>query len=279
MPRKRTHYNILKVSEQATIVDLRTAFRYQFLRLYPGVYPGNKKRAANYLKIIKGSFSVLADTEKRNDYDRWLADIRSDSSTPGLEMKGEWNSKTIASSSRKVPENRSSDFVTSDQEKAVNGGFAWKHLLVGLIIVASIYSGWDYLTDQDVVTRWFTSAEADINNEFSFENQCPHSVILAIRYWSLDNEWQMAGWWEVEPGESVYLEDEDGNRLISDNAIWYYYARTSNTGGAEWKGRNRFKFNGEFISMIELRDNEGDSNWSVSCDENLEPVEALSSPE
>ena len=278
MPRIRTHYDILKVPEQATIVDLRAAFRYQFLRLHPGNYPGDLKRAANYLKIIKQSFSVLADSEKRNDYDRWLAEIRSGSSTPGLEMEDERDAKIIATSSRMVPESSTSEFVTTESEKAINVGLAWKLLPASLVIVALIYFGWDYLTKQIVATRLFTSAEIDIDNEFNFENQCPDSVILAIRYWSLDNEWQMAGWWEVEPGESVYLEDEDGNRLISDNAIWYYYARTKSADIVEWKGRNRFKFNGELINMIELRDNEGDSNWSVSCHDNPVPTQELSSP-
>ncbi len=254
MPDFRTHYDNLKISEQADSEELRLAFKNLFLRFHPGNHPGNSKRSLGYLRIIKESYSILSDPIQRKAHDSWIAEKRVEL---GIETSP----------------------ATETDSRIGNRHYSWKFLISALVLVILVYFGSTFLNldDYPLVSMLESSDEADPEYQFNFKNQCRYPVTLAIRYWGLDEEWHKAGWWDVEPGDLVFLEDSDGNRLISENAIWYYYARTIGGDSIEWAGEFPFIFNGKVLQMIELQDTSGDSDWSVSCDANAPPG-ALGSP-
>jgi uncharacterized membrane protein len=98
---------------------------------------------------------------------------------------------------------------------------------------------------------------------YRFSNRCSRSVELAIHYLDSTGTWKTEGWWAFGPGESAFLTD-DGRRLTSKNATWYYYARTTDNAW-EWSGKNNFTVNGKVFGMREMSDTEGDSEWFVTC--------------
>jgi uncharacterized membrane protein len=68
-------------------------------------------------------------------------------------------------------------------------------------------------------------------------NQYSASLSAAIMFWSPDTcsgeggDWQMMGWWNIDPGGSAFVYANDLEDL---NRYWYYYAYSSD--GARWAG-------------------------------------------
>ncbi|KEP60243.1 UNVERIFIED_CONTAM: DnaJ domain-containing protein [Hammondia hammondi] len=72
MDRTETHYEVLGLSPEATLHDIKKAFRH-LVKVY---HPDKKSRAAEanqerYLQI-QNAFETLSDTRARQDYDNWL---------------------------------------------------------------------------------------------------------------------------------------------------------------------------------------------------------------
>ena len=99
---------------------------------------------------------------------------------------------------------------------------------------------------------------------YQFTNGCEHPVQLAIRYKNMGGTWQNAGWWKFSPNETAYLVS-GGQRLRSNNAVWYYYAETTDNSNLQWSGDHSVTFNGRSLLMKELRDAEGESTWTITC--------------
>ena len=253
MPDFRTHYDNLKVSEKANTEELRVAFKNRFLKFHPDNHPGNRERTLGYLQVIKESYSILSDPAQREAHDEWIAEKRS-------ELEKEAGSAVERGSK-------------SEEIKTGNRLFSWKFLILGLALAIIAYFGSTSLNMDDfpVLSMLKGIDETKPDYQFNFQNQCRYPVTLAIRYWGLDEKWHKAGWWDVEPGDAVYLEDTDGNRLISNNSIWYYYAKTIRGDSIEWSGKYRFNFNGSALRMIEMEDTAGDSDWIISCDTDAQP--------
>ena len=257
MPKFRTHYDHLKVAENASIEDIRTAFKIYFLKFHPDKYAGNKQRAERVMKNVSEAYSILSNPVKRAGYDAWIAENRQEAKQ-GFSTSSEL--KQVQSLEDTSPEENS---PLADKKSSL-----WKPALLVTFLAAFAYAGWlvfdieNYQTS--VLGRIINSPKEGYG--FVFENKCRHPITLVVRYRGLDDDWHMAGWWDVGSGESFYLEDENGNRLTSSGSIWYYYARTTDEANLEWTGRNRFTYNGTRLSMIEIEDIEGDSEWSTSCD-------------
>lgn len=105
--------------------------------------------------------------------------------------------------------------------------------------------------------------QAVANRDYYFTNNCSQPVDLAIRYRSASGAWVTDGWWRFDPGESLYLAS-NGQRLTSTNSVWYFYAETAD-GSGFWGGDHRINFDDSSLPMKEMRDNNGDYNWSVRC--------------
>lgn len=113
---------------------------------------------------------------------------------------------------------------------------------------------------------------------FKFSNKCNHPVKLAIRYFDENRTWITKGWWNIEPGASSYLADTNNNRVMTNNATWYYYAIATDDSGYVWNGTHEFSYHGGILPMQKLTDKNGDSEWSVSCDPKAElPVSIATS--
>ena len=77
-----TYYEILEVSREATLEEIRTAYRRLALKYHPDKNPGDKE-AEDRFKQISEAYQVLADTEKRQLYD-----LYGDAGLAGLDLGG-----------------------------------------------------------------------------------------------------------------------------------------------------------------------------------------------
>ncbi len=277
----RTHYDNLKVSEQASTEELRAAFKYRFEKFHPNSHPGNRQRALGYLQILKESYAILSDPLKRGIYDSWIEEQRSEEKKDSIqdietELNGNEAQAAIESDSPPV----AGTPLGTERIKTENRLYSWVYPISFLVLAAVVYLGWVYLARNEYpgLTSLENIDETTPGYQFNFENRCHSPVTLAIRYWGLDDDWHMAGWWDVDPGSSVYLEDSDGNRLISNNAVWFYYVRTVDETRIEWAGKNLFIFDGAMLRMVEVSDTVGDSEWSISCDSDSETPTRGSAP-
>jgi len=75
-----TYYAVLGVSETATELDIRSAYRNLLKKIHPDTVatlsPDVKRLAEGATKDITEAYSVLSDTNKRRQYDRTLAERR-----------------------------------------------------------------------------------------------------------------------------------------------------------------------------------------------------------
>jgi molecular chaperone DnaJ len=77
-----TYYEILEVSREAILEDIRTAYRRLAIKYHPDKNPGDKE-AEERFKQISEAYQVLADEEKRQLYD-----LYGDAGLAGLELGG-----------------------------------------------------------------------------------------------------------------------------------------------------------------------------------------------
>ena len=70
MGSKRDYYDVLGVSRESGLDDLKKAFRQLALQYHPDRNPGDRS-AEDRFKEINEAYSVLSDPEKRQQYDRF----------------------------------------------------------------------------------------------------------------------------------------------------------------------------------------------------------------
>ncbi len=100
--------------------------------------------------------------------------------------------------------------------------------------------------------------------KFKITNDCRRPVKLAIRYRKTDNNWQSVGWWEINGNQSRFLQFSDGSYVTTNSSNFYYYAETKD-GSLYWGGKHNYSVNGRALSMINLEDKEGNSEWNINC--------------
>lgn len=71
MEKKKNHYENLSVSRQASLAEIRMAYRRQASKHHPDRNPGSQS-AANAMVLINEAYSVLKNPERRMTYDAWL---------------------------------------------------------------------------------------------------------------------------------------------------------------------------------------------------------------
>ena len=77
-----TYYEILEISREAPLEEIRTAYRRLALKYHPDKNPGDKV-AEDRFKKISEAYQVLADSEKRQLYD-----LYGDAGLAGLDLSG-----------------------------------------------------------------------------------------------------------------------------------------------------------------------------------------------
>ena len=66
----RDYYDILGVKRDASVEELKKAFRKGARKYHPDVNPGDKESEAKF-KEVNEAYSVLSDPEKRKTYDQF----------------------------------------------------------------------------------------------------------------------------------------------------------------------------------------------------------------
>ncbi len=67
---KRDYYEVLELSQGATIEEIKKAYRKKAIQYHPDKNPGNKE-AEEKFKEINEAYEILADPKKRERYDRF----------------------------------------------------------------------------------------------------------------------------------------------------------------------------------------------------------------
>ncbi|MBV7333778.1 DUF1036 domain-containing protein [Chloroflexi bacterium TSY] len=99
------------------------------------------------------------------------------------------------------------------------------------------------------------------------QNNCSHPIRVALRYEQLSEGWRTGGWWNIDANDGTYLS-LNGERVRSNNHIFYYYAELPDVASYRWSGDEKVEFNGTTLSMIEkalsLNDDD-DFVLSINC--------------
>lgn len=66
---KKTYYDILEISENASDEIVRSAYKALAKKYHPDVYSGSKEEATRRMAEINEAYSVLSDLTKRREYD------------------------------------------------------------------------------------------------------------------------------------------------------------------------------------------------------------------
>lgn len=83
MASKSDYYDILGVSKDASVSEIKKAYRRQALEWHPDKHKDNKEAAEKRFKEINEAYQVLSDTEKRSAYDRFGHSAFSPGGMPG----------------------------------------------------------------------------------------------------------------------------------------------------------------------------------------------------
>ena len=63
-------YDILGVAENASVDEIKKAYRKKAMELHPDRHGGDKQKEAEFKKLNE-AYSVLSDPEKKSNYDRF----------------------------------------------------------------------------------------------------------------------------------------------------------------------------------------------------------------
>src|SRR5262245_64773367 len=70
MSQKRDYYEILSVAKDASVEDIRKAYRKEALKNHPDRNPGDAQAEARFKEATE-AYQVLSDEDKRARYDRF----------------------------------------------------------------------------------------------------------------------------------------------------------------------------------------------------------------
>ncbi|MEW6608116.1 MAG: molecular chaperone DnaJ [bacterium] len=71
LTKKRDYYEVLEVNKNASVDEIKNAYRRLAKKYHPDVNPDNKKEAEEKFKEIAEAYEVLSDPQKRTQYDQF----------------------------------------------------------------------------------------------------------------------------------------------------------------------------------------------------------------
>ena len=85
----------------------------------------------------------------------------------------------------------------------------------------------------------FRTDETQDFTKIMFFNKCYRTIYAALHFYSLDGNWETAGWFQLAPGQQGYIQD-------TRNRFYYIYAQS--TEDHTWSGAHHFEVasDGEF---------------------------------
>eukprot|EP00438_Fugacium_kawagutii_P022226 Skav227331 [mRNA] locus=scaffold4115:6250:6837:- [translate_table: standard] len=98
------------------------------------------------------------------------------------------------------------------------------------------------------------------------KNSCHKTVQVAIRYEQKGGEWKTRCWWKVSPDVGVYLAHDDGDRIVTENRLWAYFAEAIE-GDEVWPGNTTAYCSTRRLQMRTRRkvDSYGDLSIDLTC--------------
>ena len=82
------YYEILKIKQNATDKEIKSAFIALVSKYHPDIYAGDKDYAQQYTATLTEAYSILKDPEKRRDYDL-LLNVKTNKNRPQRTRTGE----------------------------------------------------------------------------------------------------------------------------------------------------------------------------------------------
>jgi hypothetical protein len=156
------------------------------------------------------------------------------------------------------------DYYQADGRLTIRPPDKWEWKTTGM---NDNLKGWEVLKGlAGVIGEQLSSAGADsAGYRFRFHNECRRPVRVVIHFKDLRNAWRTAGWWDFSPRERAILRGADKVELRTNNSVWYYYAESTDGSGLSWRGEHPVQYQDRWLHMKEAKDEEGDSEWAVSC--------------
>lgn len=107
-------------------------------------------------------------------------------------------------------------------------------------------------------------AQASDSFTIAFENQCSStSLDIAINFKNMNDQWETKYWFNFSPGERARLSN-----VVSRNSIFYYFAKSTDGSGREWRGNDyTATIDGRSYGMKKASMGDRFVNWtqSLSC--------------
>jgi len=142
MPKLRTHYDNLQVSENASIEVIKGAYKYLTQKYHPDRHPNDRLRATRATKIINQAYAVLSDPEKRREHDAWIKEqrkAREDQENRDAHEKGEEDAKKSDDYGHYTTEPPRDDLPVDESRKFIGGRYhPWRRWLARLIDLAGL---------------------------------------------------------------------------------------------------------------------------------------------
>ncbi len=88
MERYSSYYALLQISENATVEEIKAAYRKQALAFHPDVNNNSVDSQTKFI-LIANAYAVLSDSGKRNDYDSYIR------SSASVQNRGNKSGKTM----------------------------------------------------------------------------------------------------------------------------------------------------------------------------------------
>lgn len=66
------YYDVLRVSQNATLIEIKKAYKALVKRYHPDIYEGNKLYAENKIKEINEAYEILSEENTKKEYDSML---------------------------------------------------------------------------------------------------------------------------------------------------------------------------------------------------------------